>query len=255
MAHNEGVSTSNNRPKKSTSRSNILLGHDAVEIARAALVELDDGVVGEHIGVQGLSRNVATHRFAAEVPGYPGWEWNAVLACASGSDHVTVNEVALIPTPSGEALQAPEWVPYSDRLLPGDLGPGDLMPPAPDDERLTEDEDDPDAVFVEISETRDSYLTRTGLKAAETRWRTGEHGPNSEYAEKAQLRCRSCAFYLPLGEPVGENFGVCTNKYSADGIVVHGTYGCGAHSETVAVDPMTGGDPGDAFDDERPIFG
>ena len=53
--------------------------------------------VGKHIGVAGMGRNVATHRFEAEMPGYPGWEWQAVLACAEGSRYVTVNEVALVP--------------------------------------------------------------------------------------------------------------------------------------------------------------
>ncbi|WP_460490709.1 DUF3027 domain-containing protein, partial [Corynebacterium nasicanis] len=99
---------------------NPLLDAHAVDLARTALEELGDGPVGEHIGVQGLTRNVATHRFAAEVPGYSGWEWNAVLACASGSRYVTVNEVALVPAPSGDALRAPEWVPWSERIRPGD---------------------------------------------------------------------------------------------------------------------------------------
>ena len=35
-----------------------------------------------------------------------------------------------------------------------------------------------------------------------------------------------------MGEPVGENFGVCTNEYSADGRVVASSYGCGAHADT-----------------------
>ena len=185
------------------------------------------------------------------MPGYPGWEWNAVLACASGSNYVTVNEVALVPAPTGEALQAPEWVPYSERLRPGDLGPGDLMPPAPDDERLTDDAEDPDAVVVDKPERRRNYLTTRGLEDAKHRWRTGDYGPNSEFAEKAALRCRTCAFYLPMGTPVGENFGVCANEYSADGVVVHATYGCGAHSDTTVAEDVS---TSQAFDDERPIF-
>ena len=35
-----------------------------------------------------------------------------------------------------------------------------------------------------------------------------------------------------MGEPVGDNFGVCTNEYSADGHVVAASYGCGAHADT-----------------------
>lgn len=216
-------------------------------------MELGDGDIGAHLGVMGLGRNVATHRFAADVPGYPGWEWNAVVACATGSNHVTINEVALVPSPEGEALTAPDWVPYSERLRPGDLGPGDLMPPAPDDERLTDDPEAAEAVVVDKPHLRKHFLTTTGLNDAKQRWRTGDFGPNSEFAEKAALRCRTCAFYLPLGEPVGENFGVCSNEYSADGIVVHATYGCGAHADTT-VGEESSGNPTAAYDDERPIF-
>lgn len=230
--------------------NNPLLDARAVDVARAALEELGEGAVGEHVGVQALGRNVATHRFAADVPGYSGWEWNAVLACASGSRHVTVNEVALVPAPTGEALQAPEWVPWVDRILPGDLGPGDVMPPAPDDERLT---DDPrEAAVVKGRDTK-RLLSRRGLDDALRRWRTGDFGPTSEFAEKATLHCSSCAFYLPVGEPAGANFGVCANEFSADGHVVHATYGCGAHSDTPA-DTILDEDTPDAFDDERPIF-
>ena len=38
--------------------------------------------------------------------------------------------------PGADALLAPEWVPWSERLRPGDLGVGDLLPTAPDDDRL-----------------------------------------------------------------------------------------------------------------------
>ncbi|MDK7055521.1 DUF3027 domain-containing protein, partial [Escherichia coli] len=81
---------------------------------------------------------VAVHRFAADLPGYRGWEWHVVVACAPGTQQATVSEVALVP---GEtALQAPEWVPYEERLRPGDLGPRDLLPAAVGDERLDGDD-------------------------------------------------------------------------------------------------------------------
>lgn len=222
------MSRSNNRSRKQRTHS-PLLSADAVATARDALAEIADGEVGDHIGVTGLGRNVATHRFEADVPGYTGWEWNAVVACADGSNWVTVNEVALVP--SQGALEAPDWVPYSERLRPGDLGPGDIMELAPDDDRVTDDSFSRDAVTFTGRETK-RYLTTAGLEDAKKRWRTGEYGPNSEFAEKATLSCRSCAFYIPLGEPVGENFGVCANEYSADGHVVASSYGCGAHSDT-----------------------
>ncbi|WJZ17359.1 DUF3027 domain-containing protein [Corynebacterium guangdongense] len=259
-----GVSSSrrNSTPSSrgSGAKNNPLLSSRAVGIARAALEELGEGEVGEHIGVAGMSRNVATHRFAADLPGYPGWEWNAVLACASGSTWITVNEVALVPAPNGEALQAPEWVPYADRVRPGDLGPGDLMPPAPDDVRLTDDPSDPRAVELvagaDLSK-RTNYLTTTGLREAVDRWRTGDYGPTSEFAEKARLHCRTCAFFLPVDKPIGPTFGVCANEFSADGILVHATYGCGAHSQTQVqeTDDTGAAQVADVvYDDERPIF-
>lgn len=205
-----------------------------METAREALAEIADGTeVGEHVGVTGLGPNVATHRFAADVPGYSGWEWNAVLACATGSEDVTVNEVALVPATG--ALEAPDWVPYSERLRPGDLGPGDIMELAPNDARVTEDSFSRHAITFPGRETK-RYLTEQGLSDAERRWRTGDYGPNSEFAELATLHCRTCAFYLPMGEPVGDNFGVCTNEYSADGHIVAASYGCGAHSDTTVAE-------------------
>lgn len=225
MGDNGNVSRSKKR--------NPLIGPKAVDTAREALAEIAEGEVGEHIGVTGMSRNVATHRFAADVPGYAGWEWQAVVACADGSDWVTVNEVALVP--SAGALEAPDWVPYAERLRPGDLGPGDVMELSPDDDRVTDDSFSRHAVTFPGRETK-KYLTVKGLQDAETRWRTGDFGPNSEFAEKATLSCRSCAFYLPLGEPVGEHFGICANEYSADGRVVAASYGCGAHSDTTVAE-------------------
>ncbi len=50
------------------------------------------------------------------------------------SKTVTVDEVVLLPGVG--ALLAPAWVPWSARLQAGDLGIGDVLPTAVDDERL-----------------------------------------------------------------------------------------------------------------------
>lgn len=218
----------NERVTRKKKMHSPLLDSAAVDLARHAVEEVGEGDVGKHRGVAGVGRNVATHRFDAHVPGYPGWEWHAVVACAEGSRTPTVNEVALVP--GGHALQAPEWVPYSERLRPGDLGPGDLMPPAPDDERL-----------------HDGELSESGLQEAKGRWRK-KYGPTTEMASQAQLQCKTCAFYLTLLP----NYGVCANEYSADGKVVHAAYGCGAHSGTTIREE--GSEPERPFDDEKPIF-
>jgi hypothetical protein len=53
---------------------------------------------------------------------------------ASRAKNVTVDESVLVP--GDEAILAPDWVPWRERLLPGDLGVGDLLPAPPDDPRL-----------------------------------------------------------------------------------------------------------------------
>lgn len=207
----------------------------AIDLARAAVEGLEEGDVGEHVGVTLAGRGAATHRFASDLPGYRGWEWHVVLASAPGSDYVTVSEVALVP--GDQALQAPDWVPYEDRVRPGDLGPRDLMPPADDDERLTR------------GDPGHRRLSDAGIRDAARRWRDG-NGPGGEYARQALRHCGSCAFLVPLTGRLGDDFGVCTNEWTFDAEVVHLEHGCGAHSAT----PAQGGEglpAGEAWDDER----
>nr|WP_246858208.1 DUF3027 domain-containing protein [Corynebacterium sp. sy017] len=209
------------------------------------MAELGEGEVGEHIGIGHIGPHEATHRFRAHVSGYRGWEWNAVIACAEGSNYITVSEVALVPGRS--ALQAPRWIPYEQRVRPGDLGPTDVLPPRPDDERLTEEE----SQSVLDRGTR-KKLTPAGLSAAKTRWVKGKYGPDSDFAEHASLYCKTCAFFIPMPEPIGAHYGVCTNEFSADGHVIHHSYGCGAHSDTPPEQPL-GHNGAEAFDDEQPL--
>lgn len=236
----DSVSPQNRRKKKP---SNLLLGDNAIDIARSALEELGDGEVGAHVGIQSVSKYSVTHRFEAQVPGYPGWEWNAVLACAHGSEFITVNEVALVPAPNGDALCAPEWIPWSKRVLPGDLEPGMLMPPDPHDPRLTEPATDSASSRV---------LSNKGLEDTKKRWREGQFGPTSEFAVRAALSCETCAFFIAFDRPLGPTFGACLNEYAADGHVVHSKYGCGAHSDTKL--PESEHHTGlEAFDDEQTL--
>ena len=58
--------------------------------------------------------------------------------------------------PGDEAIVAPAWVPYRERILPGDLSPGDLLPVSDEDPRLVPTYsfgDDPLASDVRIPET------------------------------------------------------------------------------------------------------
>jgi hypothetical protein len=141
--------------------------------------------------------------------------------------------------PGDGALMAPDWVPWSQRIEPGDIGPGDVLPFAPDDPRLqpgyVPDLSD-DAAAPPISElalARARVLNEEGRAAAAQRWYRGRHGPTTAGSLKASAACSTCAFIVPLSGSMGQVFGVCSNVWSPDdGQVVSLDHGCGAHSET-----------------------
>ncbi|WP_314174905.1 DUF3027 domain-containing protein [Streptomyces winkii] len=108
---------------------------EAVGLAREAVeAAAGPGQVGNHIEAVADGDRVVTHFFECLEPAYRGWRWAATLTRASRAKTVTLDETVLLPGP--DALLAPEWVPWSERLRPGDLGPGDLLPTEADDLRL-----------------------------------------------------------------------------------------------------------------------
>lgn len=216
-----------------------------MDVARAA-AEVDaeavgpgDQVVGAHVSVHADGPGAATHLFQANYPGYRGWCWAVTVATADPEAPVTVSEVVLLPGP--DALVAPEWVPWDQRIRAGDLGVGDLLPTAPDDPRLVPgylQSDDPavEEVARELGLGRPRVLGREGRADAARRWYE-ELGPSSDMASSAPGNCATCGFYLPLAGSLGAAFGACGNELApADGRVVHAEFGCGAHSE-VEVEP------------------
>ncbi|OBB75437.1 DUF3027 domain-containing protein [Mycobacterium sp. 852014-52144_SCH5372336] len=242
----ESVTESAERPDLEA----VLLG--AVDDARAAIVEFSgEDTVGDYLGASFEDPTAATHRFLADMPGYRGWQWAVVVAAWPGADHATISEVVLVPGPT--ALLAPKWVPWQDRVQPGDLGPGDLLAPPPDDPRLVPGymaTGDPqiDDVALEVGLGRRQVLSQWGRIDAAQRWHDGDYGPGSAMARSTRRVCRDCGFYLPLAGSLGTMFGVCANEFSADGHVVDSEYGCGAHSDTPQ--PAGGGSPlYDPYDD------
>ena len=228
----------------------ILMG--AVDQARAAIIEFSgEGVVGDYLGASFDDPASVTHRFLASMPGYHGWQWAVVLATYPGADHTTVSEVVLVPGP--DALLAPEWVPWHERVQPGDLSPGDLLSPPPNDPRLVPGylaSGDPelDEVAAEVGFGRKQVLSDWGRTDAAQRWQDGDFGPNAAMARATRRTCRGCGFYVPLSGSLGLVFGVCANELSADGHVVSAEYGCGAHSDTPPPEPI--GSPAfEPFDD------
>jgi hypothetical protein len=208
----------------------------AVDLARAAAVEVGGDSVGEHLGVAADQDRIATHAFASTLPGYAGWYWAVTVTRVSRSRTVTVDEVVLLP--GEDALLAPKWVPWEERVQPGDLGPGDVLPPpSADDPRLVPGyllSDDPavEEVSFELGLGRERVMSREGRLAAAERWHTGDHGPRTAMARHAPGRCGTCGFYLPLAGSLRAGFGVCGNEITdTDGVVVSVEYGCGAHSQ------------------------
>ncbi|MFR9800198.1 DUF3027 domain-containing protein [Streptomyces sp. MS06] len=235
------------------SRTPDRLCAEAVDLARAAAEEAAaPGVVGEHEGLVREGDRVVTHLFACKEPGYRGWRWAATVARASRAKVVTVDEVVLLPGP--DAVLAPEWVPWSERLRPGDLGPGDLLPTEADDLRLEPgysgaDEPTPNAAvspdMAELVEAEDAEVTEgppaslstvpsrgsiasvaeeLGVRRARVLSRYGLHssadrwegafGPRTPMAQAAPAPCVSCGFLTPIGGSLGQAFGVCANEFS-----------------------------------------
>jgi hypothetical protein len=215
----------------------------AVDVARAALLEeVPASDVGDHLGVVAEGERVVTHLFACTGRGYAGWRWSVTVTRASRHKLVTVDEVVLVP--GEEAIVAPAWVPYRERIQPGDLSPGDLLPVSDDDPRLVPTYsfgDDPlDAdekaqvrqVAQDLGLGRVRTLSVEGRELAAQRWYDGDHGPEAPIAQSAPDHCHTCGFLLRVAGPLSEIFGVCANgDANDDGRVVSFDHGCGAHSE------------------------
>lgn len=227
----------------------------AVDLARSAANEMaGPEQVGEHIGVEADGDRIATHLFASLDPAYTGWRWAVTVARASRAKTVTVSESLLLPGP--DSLLAPDWVPWRDRVRPGDLGVGDLLPASDDDERLVPeavlegdegvlDWDDAapwDAALPTIDPPLGSPVTRSqpsgagpapgyqtdpgpkrsrvlsaiGRDETALRWYSGEHGPRSPLAHAAPGPCMTCGFLVRLEGSLGRVFGVCANEFAPD---------------------------------------
>ncbi|MGW1870526.1 DUF3027 domain-containing protein [Streptomyces mauvecolor] len=254
------------------SRTPDRLCAEAVDLAREAAEEAAaPGVVGEHVALVSEGDRVVTHLFECKELGYRGWRWAVTVARASRAKLVTLDETVLLPGP--DALQAPEWVPWSERLRPGDMGPGDLLPTEADDLRLEpgysgEDAPPPNsvvseemaervdaedaelsdleapaatargsiaAVAEELGMRRARVLSRYGLHTAADRWEES-FGGKTAMAQAAPASCVSCAFLVPIAGSLSQAFGICANEFGpADGRVVALDYGCGGHSEAAVM--------------------
>lgn len=211
----------------------------AVDLARAAAEEEagSPAEVGRHLGVEAEAERLVLHRFECLSRAYVGWTWTVVVARASRIRKATVNDVIL--TPGEGAVLAPAWVPWSERLRPGDVGVGDLLPTAVDDPRLAlrasdaEEIDDPEA-WMGLGIGRPRMLSTFGREEAAERWYGGDSGPDASIAKVAPAACLTCGFHVRLVGALGRLFGVCANELAPDdGRVTAVDHGCGAHSEAL----------------------
>jgi hypothetical protein len=211
----------------------------AVDLARDAALELAEhpADVGEHLGFTVDGDRLVSHRFACTAKGYRGWVWTVTLARAPRARKATLCEAVLLP--GDDAVLAPPWVPWDERLRPGDIGPGDVLPFRPDDPRLepgwtpTGDPELDEVAIDELALARNRVLSPVGISEAAERWYRGRQGPATAGAVASAEPCLTCGFLIPLQGPLGTVFGVCANEWSPDdGKVVALEHGCGAHSET-----------------------
>lgn len=223
---------------------------DAVDLARDAAVETaGDLGVGDHLGIQTEGDRLVSHLFACPHPGYRGWRWSVTVARAARAKSATVNEVVLLP--GEEALRADDWIPWAERIEPGDVTAGLVLPTPDNDPRLepgyTGGEQAADADPAEMSQLRsivaelglgrERVLSVQGRDEAVERWLTGDGGPDNETTRLAPGSCITCGFFIRLSGRLGQAFGVCTNAYAAsDGQTVSVDHGCGAHSSVVSDD-------------------
>ena len=211
-----------------------------LELARSAAIA-DAGnpeLVGADVSVEiDDDGRVETYLFEANLPGYKGWRWCVTIAIVDKKSEPTICDVVVLPGP--DALLAPEWVAYRDRIQPGDVGVGDIVPSALDDTRLVPSvhsliaDEDLDAMQVfDLGLGRARVMSIEGRDQASKRWYESDRGPQSPIAQAAPKPCSSCAFFLPIAGSLRASFGVCANAISPeDARVVSVDHGCGAHSE------------------------
>ena len=223
--------------RAAAAKDRVLTSPAAIERARTALCEITEPLsVGEHTAAKLQAERLVTHLFECNLAGYEGWRWAVTMARPPRGRTATVCELELLP--GEEALLAPPWVPWADRLRSGDITRSDHLPKRETDERLepgwesTGEEGDRIALD-ELDLGRARVLSHEGIQRAAQRWYDGEHGPQADGVRKARASCSSCGFLMLMAGQIRHVFGVCANELAVDdGRVVSLDHGCGAHSET-----------------------
>ncbi|MFM2264004.1 MAG: hypothetical protein RLY81_356, partial [Actinomycetota bacterium] len=137
MAKKSLISKKEKAPSQEKTSISTTVAFDAKDLARNAALEVAEqrDQVGGFVSVDFDDDNrVATYLFEAKLAGYKGWRWCITIAKVDSDAQPTICDVVVLPGP--DALRAPDWIPYRDRILPGDVGVGDIVPSSLDDTRL-----------------------------------------------------------------------------------------------------------------------
>lgn len=216
----------------------------AIQVARDALAPIaDETEIGEHSGVFSEGERLLSHHFVCLKPGYLGWEWVVTLARVPRARNATVCEINLLP--GDNALLAPDWIPWADRLEPGDIKREDVLPYIENDDRLdqsyqdTNPEEMDERTFDELGLGRPRVLSKEGRQQAAKRWYASAQGPIKSVRGRGRRQaipentCSTCGFMIKIAGSLRQVFGVCANQWAPDdGRVVSLDHSCGSHSET-----------------------
>ena len=113
--------------------------------------------IGEPLGYIVEGEHVLSLLFDCLMTGYPGWRWTVSLSRVDGDAEPQVLETEL--TPGDDALLAPEWVPWSDRLADAkvaeELAAAELTDDDfdDDDDENDDDENDDDGAETDADES------------------------------------------------------------------------------------------------------
>jgi len=122
-----------------------------LELARAAAADFaKPNELGDFVESVEEEPGVTTFMWQSTHAGYLGWRVAAIVAHFGGDEPATVSEVLLVP--GADALVAPDWVPWSERLADYQALQAELEKQAALDAELaaaegddSEDADDEDA--------------------------------------------------------------------------------------------------------------
>ena len=115
----------------------------AADLAREALLDITPAdTIGDLIGNIVEGEHVMSLLFDCTIPGYPGWRWTVSLSRIDADSPAAVLETEL--TPGDDALVAPDWIPWSDRLADYRTAQELAAAVAAEDSLDTDDESDDD---------------------------------------------------------------------------------------------------------------